>query len=66
MKALLRTVFLVVAIWLITQYVPALMPYRALALILALAWGLFGFIARSLLIILVVAAALAAYFLHLF
>jgi hypothetical protein len=66
MKALLRSVLLVAAILILTQYVPELMPYRTAAIIVAIAYGLFGFIARSLLILLVVAAAGAAYFLNLF
>ena len=66
MKALIKTILLIAGILLVTQYVPALMPYRTVALILAVAYGLFGFIARSLLILIVIAAAGAAYFLHLF
>lgn len=66
MKALFRTILLVAAILILTQYVPALLPYRTVALILAVAYGLFGFIARSFLIVLVLAAIGAAYFLHLF
>jgi hypothetical protein len=66
MKAILRTVLLVAAIVLLTQYVPALMPYRTVALILALAYGLFGFVARSLLVLLVAGAVGVAYFMHLF
>lgn len=66
MKALIKTVLLVAAILLVTQYLPALMPYRTVALILAIGYGLIGFIARSFLILLVIAAVGAAYFLHLF
>ena len=66
MKALIKTVLLAAAILLLTQYVPALMPYRTVALILAIGYGLIGFIARSFLILLVIAAVAAAYFLRLF
>lgn len=66
MKALIRTVVLVVGIWLATMYIPELMPYRTIALILAVAYGLFGLIARTLLVVLLIAAAGAAYFLNLF
>ena len=66
MKAIIRTVLLIAVILLVTQYAPALAPYRTVALILAVAYGLFGFIARSLLILLIVAAVGAVYFLHLF
>ena len=65
-KALFRTALLVVAILVVTMYVPALMPYRTVALILAAAYGLFGLIARTLLIGLIVLAVGAAYFLNLF
>jgi hypothetical protein len=48
------------------MYIPELMPYRTIALILAVAYGLVGLIARTLLIGLLIAAAVAAYFLNLF
>ncbi len=65
-KALLRTALLVAVILVVTIYVPALAPYRTVALILAAAYGLFGLIARALLVGLVVLAVGAAYFLNLF
>ncbi len=65
-KALLRTALLVAVILVVTMYVPALAPYRTVALILAAAYGLFGLIARALLVGLVVLAVGAAYFLNLF
>jgi hypothetical protein len=65
-KALIRTVLLVVAILLAVRLFPALAPYQNIALIVAVVSGLVGFIARSLLVLCIVAAAAAAYFLHIF
>ncbi len=66
MKALIRTAILVAGIWVATLYIPELMPYRTIALMLAVAYGLFGLIARTLLVGLLIVAAAAAYFLNLF
>ena len=65
-KALIRTAVLVAVILVAVSLIPALSPYQNIALILAVAYGLFGFIARSLLVLLVVGAVAAVYFLHLF
>lgn len=61
-KALIRTVLLVVVIVVAAQFVPALAPYETLLVVLALVTGLFGIIARSMVLLLLIAAALAAYF----
>lgn len=65
-KSIIKTAVLVVLILAAANLVPAFAPYQNIALILAVAYGFFGFIAHSLLILLVVAAVAAAYFLHLF
>jgi len=65
-KSLIRTAVLIVVILAAARLLPAFAPYQNIALILAVAYGFFGFIARSLLILLVVAALVGAYFLHFF
>ena len=60
--ALIRTTVIVAVILVAVQLLPALAPYESVLLVLALISGLFGFVARSLFALLLVAAAIAAYF----
>jgi hypothetical protein len=61
-KAVIRTAVLVVLIVLAARFFPAFAPYQNIAIVIALVTGFFGFIARSLFILLLAAAAIAAYF----
>ena len=61
-KAIIRTVILIVLIVLATRLFPAFAPYETVAILIAIITGFFGFIARSLLILLIAAAAIALYF----
>ncbi|OGC87521.1 hypothetical protein A3D70_00210 [Candidatus Adlerbacteria bacterium RIFCSPHIGHO2_02_FULL_54_18] len=65
-KSVIKTLLLVVTVLLLAQFVPLVAQYQTILIIAALAYGLFGFITRSLLILFIIAAAVAAYFLHLF
>lgn len=62
-KAFLRTAAFVVVILVAVRVVPELAPYQTTALVLAVVTGLFGFVARSLVLLLLVASAVGAYFL---
>jgi hypothetical protein len=61
-KALIRTILLIVLILIVVHLVPTLAPYQTIALVAAVISGLFGFITRALFVILLVGAAVAAYF----
>jgi hypothetical protein len=61
-KAILRTALLVVLILVAVHYAPALAPYETPLIILALITGLFGIITRTLVVLLLAVAAVAAYF----
>lgn len=61
-KAIIRTVVLVVLIVLAARFFPAFAPYQNIAIVVALVTGLFGLIARSLFFLILIVAAIAAYF----
>ena len=56
-KALIRTALLVVAILVLSRFVPFVADHEAALLVAAVALGLFGIIARVLMILLFIGAA---------
>lgn len=62
LKALIRTALIIAAIFIAVRFVPALQQYQTIAIILAVVSGLFGFITRTLFVLLLLAAAAIGYF----
>jgi hypothetical protein len=64
-KALIKTTLLIVLVVVLAQAVPFVERHEIFFIIMALAIGLFGLIARMLLVFGVLIAVVGAYFLHL-
>ena len=62
LKAIIRTAVIIAAIVVAARLFPEFAPYQNTAILIALVTGFFGFIARSLFIILLIAVAVIAYF----